>query len=268
MGLNSNQVKPQIFIVEPNYFSNWVDQFMPPIANKLLPLVLPYKFITPNLLTLLSSLLHLIGSFSLFLIYPNHLIYSALLLPISYILDCMDGQVARVKGLQSELGNYLDKTLDVLKIFILNLSLGLAVYFQTSDVTWIILGFTSCFMFMFRYYLKHETIFSQINQDPEYLKKCKELRLSLYNELSQKHKSLQKTFFGSVKSFYLKNRIIIFLDEGEFLFFTAIFALLNRLDIILLIFAVVNTLVALFRLYERGQQTVTNSKNLLLPMRK
>lgn len=258
----------KVFIVEPNYFSNWVDQFMPPLANKLLPLILPFKIFTPNVLTLLSFLLHLIGSASLFIQYPNHVIVSAVLLPLSYILDCMDGQVARIKNMQSELGNYLDKTLDVLKIYVINLALGVAVYLQTQNVIWIILGFTSCFFFMFRYYLKHETIFSQFNKDPEYLKKSKAVRLELYEQLDKKHHELRKSFFGTLKSLLIKNKILFFLDEGEFIFFTSIFALFNRLDLILIIFALINTIVGLFRLVERGHQTVTNSKNLLLPMRK
>src|SRR3990167_10165722 len=99
-------------IVEPTYFSNWADQFFPNIANKLLPLATRIPGLTPNLVTLLSFLLYILGSLSLFVYFPNHLYWAAFLLPFSYVLDCLDGQLARTKGLSSALGDYLDKTLD------------------------------------------------------------------------------------------------------------------------------------------------------------
>lgn len=256
------------FIIEPHYFSNWVDQFMPKIANSLIPLVAPFDFITPNLLTLVSYGFHVIACVLLFTDLPYHLYIAAFLFPASYILDCMDGQLARTKKLSSLIGNYLDKTLDVLKIYQINLALSLAVYFQTGNVLWIIAGFTSCFFFMFRYYIKLETVYSGFADDPEYLKKSKAIRLDLYEKYQKMHTDLRKTAGGWLKSLWLKNRIIFFLDEGEFIFLTAIAALFNRLDIALLLFTVINIIVGLFRLGERGYQTHTQSKRLLLPMRK
>ena len=149
--MSSAPKKP--YIVEPSYFSNWADLLFPKVANWLIPVALKIPGLTPNVVTLSSFLLYALGSIFLFADFPYHLLFSAILLPISYILDCLDGQLARVKGLSSPLGDYLDKTLDVFKIYILTLSLSLAMFIKTGEYWYFILGFTACFGFNFRYYV-------------------------------------------------------------------------------------------------------------------
>lgn len=254
-------------IVEPPYFSNWVDQIMPKIANLLLPLVARINFITPNHLTLASFLLYLFGSVILFTDYELRY-WVILLLPLSYIFDCMDGQLARLKSMGSELGNYLDKTLDVLKIYIITLSLSLAVYFQTFNILHLILGFTACFFFNYRYYIKHETLLSQFSKDSNYLEKSKQVRLNLYKSLNQKHKENSRTMIGKLKVFLFWQRSIFFVDEGEFIFFTILGILFNRLDLVLWVFAISQTFFGFWRLFERGYQITHKSDRLLLPMRR
>jgi len=167
-------------VIEPPYFSNWADLFFPPIANRILPFVSGIKWITPNIVTLFSFFLYVLGCLFIFIDIPNHLIYTAILLPVAYIGDCLDGQLARTKKLSSDIGNYLDKVVDVLKIYIITISLAYSAYLITNDVIYIFLGFTACFFFNFRYYLKLETIFSQFNQDSHYLVKANKRRQELY----------------------------------------------------------------------------------------
>ena len=71
-----------------------------------------------------------------------------------------------------------------------------------------------------------------------------------------------------LKSIWLKNRMIFFIDEAEFVVLTSLFALIDRLDLALWILAVSQVLIAFWRSFERGYQLHTNSKNLLKPMRK
>lgn len=255
-------------IIEPPYFSNWADQFMPKIANTLVPFAAQIPWLTPNHLTLLSFVLHVLGSILIFVSIPYHLIFTAILLPLGYILDCMDGQLARTKNMPSPLGDYLDKTLDVLKVFILTASLSYATYMKTDDILYIFLGFTACFGFCFRYYIKLETIFSTINRDKDYLQKSREQRFELYEKLGREYKELSKTFLGKLKALWYKNRILFFIDEAEFILITSITVLLNRIEIALWIFAILHFGIAIFRLFERGYQVNTFSKNLYLPMRK
>ncbi|MBN4080028.1 CDP-alcohol phosphatidyltransferase family protein [Beggiatoa alba] len=255
-------------VIEPPYFSNWADLFFPPIANRILPFVSRIKWVTPNFVTLFSFFLYVLGCFFIFIDVPNHLIYTAILLPIAYIGDCLDGQLARTKKLSSEIGNYLDKVVDVLKIYIITMSLAYSAYMTTNDVTYIFLGFTACFFFNFRYYLKLETIFSQFNNDSNYLVKCSERRKELYQSKQAEYKQLSGSFSGKIKLLWLKHRSIFWVDEAEFVVFTSVGAVLNQIELVLWVLAISQFLIAIWRLFERGYQTHKAKDQLLDPMRK
>ena len=72
--------------------------------------------ITPNQVTFLSMLVALIGDATL-LFYPGQLGLglAALLLYLSFVLDCADGQLARIKAMSSSVGSYLDFLMDEIK---------------------------------------------------------------------------------------------------------------------------------------------------------
>lgn len=246
-------------VVKASYFANWADVFGFPLAYKLLPLVLPFKFITPNVVSITAFILYAIGCVSLFLDYPYHLQVAAFLVFAGYIGDDMDGQLARIRKMSSKIGDYLDKVLDILKIFLITSSLSLAVYLQTNEILYIFLGFAACFFFMYRYYIKLETMFSAVSSDEKYLEKSSVKRDQLQEEYDKE---------TGLKSLWLRNRMIIFIDEAEFVIITSIFALMNRLDLALWILAISQILITLFRLFERGYQLHTNSENLLKPLRK
>ncbi|MEO2054272.1 MAG: CDP-alcohol phosphatidyltransferase family protein [Nitrospira sp.] len=255
-------------VIEPPYFSNWADLFFPKIANLILPFVSRFSWITPNFVTLFSFFLYALGCIFIFIDVPNHLFYTAILLPIAYIGDCLDGQLARTKGLSSDIGNYLDKVVDVLKIYIITICLSYNAYLASNDVTYVFLGFTACFFFNFRYYLKLETIFSQFNKDAQYLVKARERRQVLYRAKEREYQQLSESFMGKVKLFWLKNRSIFWVDEAEFVVFTSIGAIFNKIEEVLWILAMSQGLIAFWRLFERGYQTHKAKEMLLDPMRK
>jgi phosphatidylglycerophosphate synthase len=255
-------------VMEPPFFSNWADLFMPKIAYAVLPYAIRFPWLTPNVITLVSFLLYVLGCFMIFADIPGHRYYVAFLLPLAYIGDCLDGQVARARVLSSRIGNYLDKTLDVLKIYILCMSLAYGAYSNTDDITYIFLGFTACFFFNFRYYIKLETIFSECNQGSDYLVACRARRQELYREKEKEYKRYAASFRGKMKLFWIKHRTILWVDEAEFVIFTSVAALLNKFEAVLWIFAVSQGLIAFWRLFERGRQVHTQSLKLLDPMRK
>ena len=65
--------------------------------------------ITPNNITILSLLTGILSAFSL---YIGYLYLSIFLLNISFIFDCIDGQIARAKKLHSDFGMWLDNITD------------------------------------------------------------------------------------------------------------------------------------------------------------
>jgi phosphatidylglycerophosphate synthase len=255
-------------VVKNTYYSNWGDLFGYPLAFRLLPVVTKIKFLTPNVITLLAFASYTLGSLSLFLNYPNHLIIAGILIPLGFLGDDLDGQVARARQLSSKIGDFLDKSLDVLKIFIITASLSYAVYKQSQEVLYIYLGFIACFFFLWRYYIKLETLFTQVNRDKEYLDKSSQKRKQLELNIEEMYQKNRSTANGKIKNFLHMNRTIFFVDEAEFALFIGLGALLNRLDLVLWILAISQITLALYRFYERGRQISSDSPELLLPLRK
>jgi len=202
-------------IIEPPFFSNWADLFMPKIANALLPHAIKVCWLTPNVITLASFAVYILGCVMIFINIPGHLFLAAVLLPVAYVGDCLDGQVARARLLSSPIGNYLDKTLDVLKIYIICMSLAYAAYLRTQDIVYVFLGFSACFFFNFRYYIKLETIFSECNRENGYLAACRIRRRDLYREKEDEYKRLASSLGGRIRLFWIRHRAIFWVDEAE-----------------------------------------------------
>ena len=76
--------------------------------------------ITPNQVTFLTLPVFLAGA-ALLALRPSWsaLVASAAIIELSYVLDCADGQLARLKGMSSPVGAHLDFLMDELKAFAL-----------------------------------------------------------------------------------------------------------------------------------------------------
>lgn len=97
-------------------FNNWVCR---PTAAVIVYLLRPTR-ITPNQVTFLSFFVHLAGCASLlFWREPPGLWAAALIGYLAFVLDCVDGQLARITGKTSTVGSYLDFLVDELKAFTL-----------------------------------------------------------------------------------------------------------------------------------------------------
>ena len=86
----------------------WAMIFVLPIVRRLSYLVINYTDIKPNTITLISFILIFFSAICFLLASPTYLIFGAIIFEISYILDCIDGTVARVKKIQSNIGSYFD----------------------------------------------------------------------------------------------------------------------------------------------------------------
>jgi len=80
-----------------------------PLSHALLPFP-----VTPNQVTVFALLLALAGAACLALPGVAAPVFGALLLQVTAILDCVDGEIARAKVLESEWGEWLDITSDTL----------------------------------------------------------------------------------------------------------------------------------------------------------
>ena len=107
-----------------------VDAYLNRSCSRLLTRLFLRTPLTPNQITILSFLTGLLGaSCFLFGSYGGSVL-GALLLQFSTVLDCVDGEVARVKMLESPLGEWLDITLDTVVHIAIFLGVGVAVWKQ------------------------------------------------------------------------------------------------------------------------------------------
>ena len=86
--------------------------------------------LTPNQITVLSFLTGLIGASCFLLGSYAWAVAGALLLQFSTVMDCVDGEVARVKMLESPFGARLDISLDTVVHIAIFLGVGVAVWKQ------------------------------------------------------------------------------------------------------------------------------------------
>ena len=138
--------------------------------------VVDIAWITPNLLTLFSFIVALASAVFICLgsleesqrvSFP---VAAAILIHVSHILDCMDGQMARYRGTFSGSGGFYDKATDHLQVFVWPFAIAYAGYMQTqAAVTPIFLAFIGVCFYALRGYVKYVAIHSKMERDKEYL---------------------------------------------------------------------------------------------------
>ena len=89
--------------------------------------------LTPNQVTVLSFLVLLPGAYLLSTGERIALIGAGFLIQLSFTLDCCDGELARLRGISSPFGAWLDGLLDRIAELVLCLALGVALEHQSDD---------------------------------------------------------------------------------------------------------------------------------------
>jgi len=97
--------------------------------------------VTPNQVTF-ASLVVFAGAVPLLIAVPGHagLLLAALVIQLSYVLDCVDGQLARMRGTSTPVGAYLDFLMDELKAFLLVAAMGVRLWREQDDTVWLLEG--------------------------------------------------------------------------------------------------------------------------------
>lgn len=90
--------------------------------------------VSPNQVTL-ASVAVFAAAAALLVALPDHrgLVIAIVVLELSYVLDCVDGQLARLRGSSSPIGAHLDFLMDELKAFLLVPAVGARLWRQTGD---------------------------------------------------------------------------------------------------------------------------------------
>jgi hypothetical protein len=97
--------------------------------------------VTPNQVTFVSLIVFCAGAAALVLV-PGHagLVVAAAVIEASYVLDCVDGQLARLRGTSSPVGAHLDFLMDELKAFLLVGTAAVRLWQERGDELWLLEG--------------------------------------------------------------------------------------------------------------------------------
>ena len=97
--------------------------------------------VTPNQVTLLTLVVFAAGA-AMLAVCPARgaLIGSVAILELSYVLDCVDGQLARMKGTSSPVGARLDFLMDEIKAFVLVAAVAIRLWRGTGGDRWLLEG--------------------------------------------------------------------------------------------------------------------------------
>lgn len=91
----------------------WASIAILPLANRMVVMVANYTELSPNQITLVSCFFRLLSA-GLFLLGEYWaLILGGFCFQLAYLIDCVDGPLARLKGKTSEFGRYLDHLSDL-----------------------------------------------------------------------------------------------------------------------------------------------------------
>ncbi|MCP5464976.1 MAG: CDP-alcohol phosphatidyltransferase family protein [Deltaproteobacteria bacterium] len=117
--------------LKPLPVEEWLDYyFYRRVAHRLVPTLIKFK-ISPNQITTLSLLF---GLLSAWLVYKHHFIAAGFVAIFAIILDCCDGQVARLTGQTSPFGRAMDGLFDAAWITAYWVALHKSHYFQSQGL--------------------------------------------------------------------------------------------------------------------------------------
>lgn len=113
-----------------NWWTEWVCR--PPAA--VVVYALKNTPVTPNQVTFASLAVCAVAA-AMFVLLTGHLwvFLAALVFELSFVLDCADGQLARVRGAASTLGHLLDFLMDEIKAMLLYGCVGVHLWRQYQD---------------------------------------------------------------------------------------------------------------------------------------
>ena len=204
----------------------WASKFSGPIANIFLYFIADQKWITPNCVTSSSLFLCLATGVLLSTGMPQLLIVSAVLVQLVFILDCLDGQLARYRNESSNFGAWYDRITDRVKDFLIYFSIAWGHFRIYQDWKIWPLAMTSLFfVYLFDYYVNQDIKLEAVKGVDETKKKSKcpvTKSLNLLFSLGEKvYKSIPLLQFH-IGEQYLLISIFLVLNQTRLLFYLII----------------------------------------------
>jgi phosphatidylglycerophosphate synthase len=129
----------------------WTVWLVDPLASRLVRLVAPWRWVTPNRLSLAAFVVGLGAAACFWQGSYAWLLAGAGLFHLGFVLDCMDGKIARLNGTGSMFGTWLDYVFDRLRVVTCALAIFGGQWHRTGEVHFLWLATFVIFLDMFRY---------------------------------------------------------------------------------------------------------------------
>jgi len=182
--------------------------------------------LSPNMITLLSLVIGLISALYFFQgTYENSIIGSGLLL-LSAWIDCTDGEIARLKFMESKIGGKLDILCDNLVHFAVFFAIGMGLYQSTGQSIYKLAGAFAVLGSLISFLLLSSSI------------------------IDGKEKAS-----GSASGVKAKNNLNDKLANRDFIYFLFFMAMVGRMDVFICITAVGSNIFAGYLIYSRFKNT-------------
>ncbi|MGH7820865.1 MAG: CDP-alcohol phosphatidyltransferase family protein [Candidatus Binatia bacterium] len=123
----------------------WARLVIGPLANRFVGRVARYPWVTPNRLTVSSLVVGLVAAALFTVGRQPALAAGGIVLQLSFLLDCSDGQLSRFRGSSSLFGAILDRVSDRVKVFASVFTLAVGVFRQTDVPTPFVLALVFLF---------------------------------------------------------------------------------------------------------------------------
>jgi phosphatidylglycerophosphate synthase len=229
----------------------WSSFVTAPMAILVNYVVVDFRWLTPNLITLLSFVTAIVSVVVIVVGETTGFVIAAVLIQLSHVLDCMDGQMARYRKTTSASGSYFDKATDQIQVALWFGAVGYVAYDLSADVLPILLAFIGVAFYSLRGYTKYVAIHVEMSRDSHYL--------ALIAEQGAAEKQAEESSTGfdlraKIKWFIREQRKIIRFDEGVLIFMLSLALVLDALTPMLWVFAASQVSLGLFRSWQRGQE--------------
>jgi len=240
-----------------NKDDEWWSSFVTaPLGLLINYVIIDIKWITPNIITGVSFVTALLSA--LFVIEGGNFNFfiAAILIQLSHVFDCMDGQMARYRKTTTASGSYFDRVSDQLQVTIWFTSVAYADFLQSGNILPIILAFIGVALYSLRGYVKYVAIHVKMTQNSQYLKDMEHLVQTNKKPIVAGYGF---GFLANLKWFIVEQRKILLFNEGVFIFMLSLSLVLNKLTLMLWVFFVSQLFWGLYRSWEHGRKLILTS---------
>jgi phosphatidylglycerophosphate synthase len=244
-----------------NKDDEWWSSFVTaPLAILFSYAVADIKGVTPNQITLLSFLTAVLSALFIIAGGSTNFLIAAILIHLSHVFDCMDGQIARYRKTSSASGSYFDRVTDQIQVMIWFGAVGYAASLQSSTVLPVFLSLIGVAFYSLRGYVKYVAIHVEMSRDHSYLEK-----IAQNVQVNKKGVVAGPGFsvLANLRWFLSEQQKILKFDEGVFIFMLSFSLVLDQLTPMLWVFAASQLFYGVFRIIQRGRNIERNEQILI-----